>query len=623
MKKLFVHDKRVSTWLLLIIFLCCATGLVMLHLYTSSAVSPSSSLVSTTLTTPPTASSQVRIGMVEFNSTVRYNNQFQRTVTALRRILAPREVVFDIYSAEELEQKIKAGEIDFFLASSGFYWRMMPYGARSLATQTNFHFVDPNHSAGISYVVRKDSSFQKIEDLKGRRLGASYPTAFYGYRIGLAEIALSGEDPYQYFSKVEYSGTPQLEGVLSLLNRGAVDMIFLPVCAMEELPPQVSAQYRVISPKNSGSIHCQLSTRTYPGHTLVTLNGVDPELARLVTQTVLSIPRRGDTEWWSIATDFTAVDKLYHVLKIGPYQYLNDTSLKEWTKKNKSLLSVLLIIIAGIVAHSIRSKQLVEQRTEELHATARKEKELEEKFRRTSLAMEQLQKANTVGMLSSMITHELTQPLSSLNHYLDAQKVLLGQDTLKTELLKRSRDKMSEQTTRMRAIIDKVRQYGKNEVRLEHPVNLSGILEKLHTWLKLENPQYRLEATFSENLWTQGDELELELAVWNLVKNAREAALSRENGYVLIQSGIKEGKISLVVENSGPVMTQEEVDALRTLLMSKKSNGLGLGIPIVVPIIELSGGHLSFTPLSTGGLRAEVRLPLQEKTLSEEKKHVE
>lgn len=142
-------------------FLCCATGLVMLHLYTSSAVSPSSSLVSTTLTTPPTASSQVRIGMVEFNSTVRYNNQFQRTVTALRRILAPREVVFDIYSAEELEQKIKAGEIDFFLASSGFYWRMMPYGARSLATQTNFHFVDPNHSAGISYVVRKDSSFQK------------------------------------------------------------------------------------------------------------------------------------------------------------------------------------------------------------------------------------------------------------------------------------------------------------------------------------------------------------------------------------------------------------------------------------------------------------------------------
>lgn len=603
--------KFVANALIVLIFCVCALGLFALQAFTAGSAGTQGlgSLPDRSLPTP-SQSEQVRIGMIEFNSTVRYNNQFQRTVEAIRLALSPRQVVFDIYPSAELERKIKAGELDFFLASSGFYWRMMPYGARSIATQANSHLQDPNHSAGVSFVVKVNAPYQHIEDLRGKRLGASYPTAFYGYRIGLAELGFHGENPYQYFSFVQFAGTPQLESVLQLLATDQVDVVFLPVCAMEELPRTVTEQYRIIDAKPTAAIGCQISTRTYPGHTLAALHGVDPEIARQVAQTVLSLPRSPDAEWWSVATDFTSVDRLYRVLKIGPYKYLNDTSLKDWVREHQGLLSLALIVIAGLSAHGIRANWLVQKRTEELQATARKEKALEAKFRKTNVAMERLQKASTVGMLSSMITHELAQPLSSLRHYLDAQQVLLNEEAVNRNLLVKSRDKMSEQTERMIRIVEQVRRYGKNETRKEHAVNLSSLMGKLCTWLTLEGPQYRLETTVASDLWVMGNELEIELALWNLFKNAREAALAVADGYVTIDAHIDGENVVLSVKNAGVVLSREAVDDFLTPLMSQKQHGLGLGLPIVVSIIELSGGHLLLDPISTGGLAVTVVLPL-------------
>ena len=59
---------------------------------------------------------------------------FGPTLKHLQNFFAPRKVTARVYQSSELEQAVEQGKIDFFFASSGFFYRMRPFGARDLAT---------------------------------------------------------------------------------------------------------------------------------------------------------------------------------------------------------------------------------------------------------------------------------------------------------------------------------------------------------------------------------------------------------------------------------------------------------------------------------------------------------
>ena len=69
------------------------------------------------------------------------------------------------------------------------------------------------------------------------------------------------------------------------------------------------------------------------------------------------------------------------------------------------------------------------------------------------------------------------------------------------------------------------------------------------------------------------------------------------------------GVIEIVVENTGRQLSREDFVNLTTPLITSKSAGQGLGIPIAIAIAEASGGHLVFEPRPKGGLVARVTLP--------------
>lgn len=549
----------------------------------------------------------VEIAMIEFNSVVAFNNQIEATIEAIRSELAPLPVHFNIYDSKTLETKVKAGEVDYFIASSGFYWRMMAHGARSIATQSTPYLSDPNHSAAIAFVVKDEASYKSLSELVGKRLVASYPTAFYGFRIGLAELAFRGYDPAHFFHHIEFLGTPQIDGLVQALLRGTADMAFFPACAVEELPRELRSRLRVIEQTPHPKIHCQVSTRTYPGHTLATLNTVDPEIARKVAKAVFNMKVRSTTEWWSIATDFTAVDTLYKTLKIGPYSYLNDMSLRDWVIHYQEWIFMAIIFFASLLAHSLRAKQLVDERTEELQQSVEKEKAAEQKYAKANLMMEKLQKANTVGMISSMITHELAQPLETMSHYLNAQKILLAQSQLNRDKLQVCQERLQQQALRAREIVTKVRHFAKTKKRVSEQVDLVGLLHRVCQNLFEQETTIPLHVQHCDEAKLLGDGLELELALWNLLKNAREAATKSlelgQESWVSVLLSKNEESIVVEITNTGPRISEEEIQEMLTPLNSQKESGLGLGLAIVQSIVELHGGHLSFSPRLGGGLQ--------------------
>ncbi len=69
--------------------------------------------------------------------------------------------------------------------------------------------------------VRKDSPFQKLEDLKGKNLGLVDPNSTSGNNVPRYALHKMGIDPEKYFSKVVYAGSH--ENAVIALAQGTVD----------------------------------------------------------------------------------------------------------------------------------------------------------------------------------------------------------------------------------------------------------------------------------------------------------------------------------------------------------------------------------------------------------------
>jgi len=101
--------------------------------------------------------------------------------------------------------------------------------------------------------------------------------------------------------------------------------------------------------------------------------------------------------------------------------------------------------------------------------------------------------------------------------------------------------------------------------------------------------------------------------VENVIDNA--VCHNTDGGWVRITSASSDGRASLVVENGGPVLGQEQVRELsrpfwRTGAERTGSDkGSGLGLSIVAAIAEAHGGSLDLQARPGGGLRVCILLP--------------
>lgn len=553
----------------------------------------------------------VTLGLVEFNYSLTNSREVDSTIEKLRSAFAPRKLEVTRYRAEDLDREVKAGRIDFFLASSGFYWRMIPFGARSIATLVNPSRPDPNRSSGAVFIVMDESPVRTVDDLRGKRLAASYPTAFGGIRISLADLAFRGYDPERFFSKIRFTGSPHVHGLMHEIITGTSDVAIIPACTWEEMSEAERSQFRLIGVRENTGMRCLSTTQAYPGHTFSVMSGVPPELAKTATEALLSMKAEGGKESWSIATDFTIVDATYRALKIGPYAYLRDTSFKRWVKENKAWILLALLFVAGLAFHAWRSEVLVNRRTRELREEEAARALVASELEGMNQRMERMHKANIVGQLSSMISHELAQPLAAIRYYCEGERDLLQEPAKNAALLSRCNEKVNAQADRAIAIVEKVRSYAKATATREAKVDLCGTVESVLKELRVKGiGKVAVRRTLPPALFAKGDPLEFELLLWNLLKNATEAALLAPAPSIEILAEARDGKARIRIENSGPALSGDDLARLSSPLSSSKSGGLGLGVAIVRSIAESSGGGLSFEARPSGGLSASVWLPL-------------
>lgn len=603
-------------------------------------------LTGATLSMPRPDVKTLRVAIVAYVRPSPFEAIVEPTVEALRRQFGENVLEIRRYTLSQLAEAVEKREADIFLSSSGFFLRMIPKGARSLATVVSEDYPDPNHNDGSTLVVLNErDDLRTLADLKGTSLATSTRLGFTGRLVPMGEIYRAGFDPEHFFSETLYlGGGTRVHEALDLLRNKEVDVANLRLCFIEEWladHPEDTGRFRVINRKDTSvpgkSETCARSTDLYPSWTIATTAATDPNVSRLVTRVLLEMPPQGEKSlYWGVATDFGSIDRLYRDLKTGPYAYLRDWTVKRFLSEYREAIVLVVLLALGLVGHSVRVSQLVRRRTRLLVEALDTQERLKNEARDAGERLERLERIGVVGQLSTIFAHEMRQPLAAISLYsLGLRKI--AQNAEHTENAGNSEnggnaggvpaakiidvlEKLDRQTARADAIVTRVRSYAKRRGGCRQAVALKDVVRSAVANLTVTGRwKSEIVATPLEDVTIEADPFEMELVAVNLIKNALESLdaqvtdgrfPSKATPTVTVAVVATETQALLIVSDNGRPIEEDLLRRLADSAPSTKEEGLGLGLSIVRGIVESHAGRLTFERGGTGSLFARVAIPV-------------
>lgn len=542
----------------------------------------------------------IHLGILNTSGNEAENVLYAETASVLKDKLKPRNVEVSTYDLPGLEKAIAAGKLDFFISNPGFYVSSrQKLDTTALASQSNQFFVRPDRALGSVFVVPKqNSNIFSLRDLRGKSVCAVAPNAYGGLYIALGELNRRGFDPDKFFSSVHYSGYP-MPKVLEELKAGKCEAAIVRTCLLEELSAsgQIKEnEFRVIEPRPSGSKeHCIRSTELYPGWVFAATKNTSETLRKETTKILFSLPAVQGNEW-SVPRNFADLDNLYKNLKVGHYEYLRNWDWKEFIRNYWSFILIVFVVMIAVFLHNLILKQQVERRTERLRQTMKEKLAEHQAAVNANRHLHDMEKINLVGMLSSMIAHELRQPLTVIRNYAEGLKEIAHSPDYDTKVLDEALKVVDEQSIRASSIIEHMRGLIKGKESKVRDVDLNSFVPTVIDTYKELGGKYEIKFVTSAATPTtvQIDPTQFEIVLLNLLNNASEAITQQETKPVItVGISCENGEAAVSVRNEGFLEHKEAFDNLFAVKSSTKANGLGLGLAIAARVIERWGGQLS------------------------------
>lgn len=571
-----------------------------------------SSVIAETAGAAPT----LRVGVSEFAEGSINQSLIPVTLKSIQKALtAEVDLSVRYLSVSELQRAVKAGEIDVVISSAGTFRRLAIAGTgiRDVATMASERAPDPNYADASVFFVKADrSDIRTVSDLYGKQAAAMHTFAFSGWQIAAEELFKRGFNPDRFFSDVLFQGHDASKIITAVLN-DEVDVGIVRACFMEDNGVDQSRFKLIGLYESDGKINCSRSTAAYPNWTLSVLPSNNPELTRRIASVLFSLEPIEHNLHWSVATDFRPIDQLFWDLKIGPYEYLRHFNFKRFIYAYWQYILPVLMLLVGLVAHVFVVSWVVRKRTAELQASREREKAIEKTAVQANARLEKIQRAGIVGQMSTMIAHELSQPLGTISFYATGlrNRAIAGHPD--EHMIISVMEKIKSQVWKASTIVDQVRSYARGDRQRENLDVLTVAAQSLGEVQKASRGEGAEIATIFDKgpLTVEANRLELELIIVNLLRNALEASAGIPEARVELRIERADDEVHIVVTNTAVQVTGELLDNLNNPYgLSEKLSGLGLGLLIVKSIVDDLCGELHFSEASQGGVCSQVSLPL-------------
>jgi len=222
-------------------------------------------------------------------------------------------------------------------------------------------------------------------------------------------------------------------------------------------------------------------------------------------------------------------------------------------------------------------------------------------------------KMASLGRVAAGIAHEIRNPLSGINIYLNTLKRLLGKDNTEekqTLIL----DQVQSASQKIEMVIRRVMDFARpSEPKLE----LTDINQPLMEAINLISVTLRksgivLEKSLADNLpRIQADKNLIEETVLNLLNNAAAALRSKKEGKkIRVCSLVEKEHIVIQICDSGPGIPFEIRDKIFDPYFTTKPEGTGIGLSISSRIIKDHGGSIIASDCNLGGAEFRIELPI-------------
>ncbi len=464
----------------------------------------------------------ITIGTVQTLDTSFYIHTFGPTLLNLRS--KHPDLIFKTREFKDYDSMVLAAEnneLDFFMTSAGMaaYLERIEK-ARAIATRTHPRATIPRESVGAAFISRSDrNDIRTLADLKGKKI-AAYSDEGFDWYLALNELVRLYSDIKEIEKHTVFTNH-EFPDVIARVANGDVDIGILSACEVEDLLKNESfssKDFKVIGPRKSASLKCLHSTDLYPGIVVGAFAHTDPNKAKLLASSLLSMPPSRDAYSWGIANNYQDIESLFRKLKIKPFY--NPTLESVWDEYKNFVYAAIVLIILFII-HYLRTEQLVRIRTEQLRTEIQKKVQLQKEASAVRDKLNRAERSGIISQLSSIVAHEVNQPLEAIINYSACLSKYVENNYREDKTASEISNRVAGSAARVAAIIDHVRSYAKKKESEKIVLSLTQTLKT--TINEFQHADYGTDIKFEPDLGNkeilvEAEPLELKLLFSNLFR---------------------------------------------------------------------------------------------------------
>lgn len=550
---------------------------------------------------------------------------FKATIDAIDKTVrdADKFLVLKFLDRETISAMLADGEIDFLISESDFYASLaFEDKIKAIAMLWRAQAKSPSYSAASTIVVNAEN--EKIYTLTdiatgSYRVAATSSDSFAGFTIAKEPFAEKNLSWQAAFKNIVFTSNRNPLEVLHAVKTGNADVGIVPACFIEQVMIRNQAHlsdYRVINPQPVTEMACQHSTNAYPSLMVSYRNGVDSNYILDMTNTLLGLKLPFGTTWSMPENTRELYDLMYH-LRIGPYNNVTYSAIYRTFSENRTIfITAIFLIVAGFFYNLIISVE-VASRTKALKRALAEKDRISKQQEQTNEYISRLERTGIVGQMSSMIAHELKQPLATVSNYSRGLLRRIERGSADKDTIVKVLKEIQYHTERANDIVDHVRSYAKpHEVKREEHDLRDIVAKTVATFEKSGRTTVPVIVEGERHALVEADDWEIELALLNLLKNSADAFTEihpamRDEDEDVIRIHIEDHEDTwwIRVIDNAKLVDESFTEQFFQKLETTKSHGLGLGLSIVSSLAERHAGRVWAEPNPGRGVIVTIELP--------------
>lgn len=267
---------------------------------------------------------------------------------------------------------------------------------------------------------------------------------------------------------------------------------------------------------------------------------------------------------------------------------------------------------------SMRSRRKLQ--AEQMEFKSRQATELERRVEERSTELKQVQddlvqtaKLAALGQMSAAISHELSQPLTSISNYVENAKAFLGKKEI--DKVAQNIDYISILSDKMTAIIHHIKIFASKRPTEIAQISVNKVIEETVWFMqsKFQRREVQLEISLpNEDVFILANSVRIEQVLMNLISNALESMQKSTVKILNIDLSYNDDLAKIIIRDTGEGIDEKAIESIFKPFYTTKEDeqGMGIGLSISRSIIEEYDGILEAFNRPAGGARFEIKLPI-------------